>query len=161
MVSRAAFYRNYQDKFDLVEQIFAEAQRALFSAVDELGRDHPAEVWVGFFGHIAAYDQLYRALLGSKGSPWFARKMRATLEELLQEQGRHQSRQARQPAASSTAAAHTLALAESFVPSAVAAMFVEAITWWLDHHQPYSPKEMATRTSLLAAALFREAIGWR
>ncbi len=25
MVSRAAFYRNYQDKYDLVEQIFEEA----------------------------------------------------------------------------------------------------------------------------------------
>ena len=26
--SRAAFYRNYRDKYDLVEQIFDEAQRA-------------------------------------------------------------------------------------------------------------------------------------
>ena len=30
MVSRAAFYRNYRDKYDLVEQIFAEAMQALF-----------------------------------------------------------------------------------------------------------------------------------
>jgi AcrR family transcriptional regulator len=29
MVSRAAFYRNYQDKYDLVEQIFEEAMSAL------------------------------------------------------------------------------------------------------------------------------------
>ena len=33
MVSRAAFYRNYKDKYDLVEQIFAEAMQALFNAV--------------------------------------------------------------------------------------------------------------------------------
>jgi hypothetical protein len=39
-------------------------------------------------------------------------------------------------------------------------MFVEAITWWLDHNRPYPPTEIATRTSLLAAALFREASAW-
>src|SRR5260370_41396089 len=71
MVSRAAFYRNYQDKYDLVEQIFEEALSTLFKAVDEPGLDHPASVWVRFFDHIAEYDRLYRALLGKKGSPWF------------------------------------------------------------------------------------------
>src|SRR5579863_8436947 len=73
MVSRAAFYRNYQDKYDLVEQIFDEAMRALLNAVGDLGTDHPSELWVAFFEHIAAYERLYRALLGQKGSPWFAR----------------------------------------------------------------------------------------
>src|SRR5947209_18900634 len=77
-VSRAAFYRNYRDKYDLVEQIFEEAMSALLGAVGDLGREHPAEVWVTFFEHIAQFDRLYRALLGSKGSPWFVRKMRAS-----------------------------------------------------------------------------------
>src|SRR5215475_14539795 len=88
MVSRAAFYRNYQDKYDLVEQIFEEAMSALLAAVGELGRDHPAETWVRFFEHIAQYERLYRALLGSKGSPWFVRKMRASLTGLVKERGR-------------------------------------------------------------------------
>src|ERR1700739_4628331 len=79
MVSRAAFYRNYQDKYDLVEQIFEEALSTLFEAIGELGQHHPAEVWIRFFEHIAQYDRLYRALLGKKGSPWFMRKMRARL----------------------------------------------------------------------------------
>src|SRR5947209_19195591 len=76
MVSRAAFYRNYQDKYDLVEQIFEEAMSALLSAVGDLGREHPAEIWVKFFEHIAEYKRLYRTLLGRKGSPWFVRKLR-------------------------------------------------------------------------------------
>src|SRR5215469_2473544 len=88
MVSRAAFYRNYQDKYDLVEQIFEEAMSALLGAVGELGRAHPAEVWVQFFKHIAEYDRLYRALLGKKGSPWFVRKMRSSLADLVKEHGR-------------------------------------------------------------------------
>jgi AcrR family transcriptional regulator len=53
LVSRAAFYRNYQDKYDLVEQIFEEAMSALLGAVGELGREHPTESWVKFFEHIA------------------------------------------------------------------------------------------------------------
>lgn len=68
MVSRAAFYRNYQDKYDLVEQIFEEALGRLFEAINELGQEHPAEVWVRFFEHIAQYDRLYRVLLGKIGS---------------------------------------------------------------------------------------------
>src|SRR2546429_9740971 len=61
MVSRAAFYRNYQDKYDLVEQIFEEAMSALLGAVGELGREHPPEIWVKFFEHIAEYEQIGRA----------------------------------------------------------------------------------------------------
>src|SRR5205807_5433905 len=69
MVSRAAFYRNYRDKYDLVEQIFEEAMSTLFHAIDEFGREHPVDVWMRFFEQITQYDRLYRALLGEKGSP--------------------------------------------------------------------------------------------
>src|SRR6266487_1086075 len=82
MVSRAAFYRNYRDKYDLVEQIFEEAMNALLTAVGDLGREHPPEIWVQFFEHIAEYERLYRALLGKKGSSWFVWKMRAALAGL-------------------------------------------------------------------------------
>src|SRR6516225_8525098 len=68
MLSRAAFYRNYQDKYDLVEKVFAEAISALMGAVSDLGQEHPAEIWVQFFEHIAKYERLYRALLGRQGS---------------------------------------------------------------------------------------------
>src|SRR5881275_2282150 len=88
MVSRAAFYRNYQDKYDLVGQIFEEAMGALLKEVGELGREHPTESWVKFFEHIAQYERLYRALLGSKGSSWFVRRMRARLSDLIKERGR-------------------------------------------------------------------------
>src|SRR5205085_300892 len=87
MVSRAAFYRNYQDKYDLVEQIFEEAMSTLLGAVEEMGPEHqhPPEVWVKFFEHIADYERLYRALLGRKGSPWFVRKVRAALADMVKE----------------------------------------------------------------------------
>ncbi|HEU5373917.1 MAG TPA: TetR/AcrR family transcriptional regulator [Ktedonobacteraceae bacterium] len=158
MVSRAAFYRNYQDKYDLVEQIFEEAMNTLFEAVSELGQDHPAEVWVRFFEHIAQYDRLYRALLGKKGSPWFGQKMRARLQALIKERGNGESGQSQ---AMSLHAPHLASLSsDPLVPDLVAAMFVEAITWWLEQGQPYTPKELATKTALLASAVFREASTW-
>jgi AcrR family transcriptional regulator len=154
MVSRAAFYRNYQDKYDLVEQIFEEAMSALLAAVGDLGREHPAEIWVAFFEHIAQYERLYRALLGRKGSPWFVWKMRAALAGLVKERGQlpHGSNASDRPV-------HTFS--DTFVPDLVSALFVEAITWWLEQGRPYTPREIATRTALLASALFKEASTWQ
>ena len=154
MVSRAAFYRNYQDKYDLVEQIFEEAMGALLGAVGDLGREHPAEIWVTFFEHIAEYERLYRALLGRKGSPWFVRKMRASLVGLVKERGHVPHG----PIASARLV-HTFS--DEFVPDLVSTMFVEAITWWLEQGRPYTPKEIATRSALLASALFKEASTWQ
>ncbi len=152
MVSRAAFYRNYQDKYDLVEQIFEEAMSALLNAVGDLGREHPASSWVTFFEHIAEYERLYRALLGRKGSPWFVRKMRAALSGLVKERGHL-------PHGPDAHPVHTFS--DEFVPDLVSTMFVEAITWWLEQARPYTPKEIATRAALLASALFKEASTWQ
>ena len=55
-------------------------------------------------------------------------------------------------------AVHTFS--DEFVPDLVSALFVEAITWWLEHGRPYTPRDIATRAALLAAALFREASTW-
>jgi AcrR family transcriptional regulator len=154
LVSRAAFYRNYQDKYDLVEQIFAEAMSELLNAVGDLGQEHPAEVWVAFFERIASDERLYRALLGS---PWFGWKMRAALRDLVTEQ----EWRPHGPGGPGAGAHSVHAFADGFVPDVVSTLFVEAITWWLEHGRPYTPREIATRTSLLAAAVFKEAATWK
>jgi AcrR family transcriptional regulator len=154
MVSRAAFYRMYHDKYALVEQIFEEAMSALLAAVGELGREHPAEIWVTFFEHIAEYERLYRALLGKQGSPWFVKKMRSALGGLVTERGHLPH--------GSDASAHSVhPFSDAFVPDMVSALFVEAITWWLEQGRAYTPREMATRSALLASALFKEASTWQ
>ncbi len=160
MVSRAAFYRNYQDKYDLVEQIFEEAMKMLLDAVAEMGpprgrEHHPPEVWVRFFEHIAEYERLYHALLGNKGSPWFVRKMRTSLADLVTQHGReHVPREHPAPGRP------VLPSTDEFVPALVSAMLVEAITWWLEQGRPCTPREMATRCGLLMSALFREVSTW-
>lgn len=162
MVSRAAFYRNYQDKYDLVEQIFEEAMSALLAAVGEIGPEHPPQMWVTFFEHIAHYERLYRALLGSNGSPWFVRKMRASLVGLLSELGQlPHGPNAANPFPQSTHSTRSVhVVSDGFVPDLVSTLFVEAITWWLEQERPYTPREIATRTAFLAAALFKEASTW-
>ncbi len=152
MVSRAAFYRNYQDKYDLVEQIFEEARSALLNAVVEIGQEHPPQIWVRFFEHIAEYDHFYRALLGQKGSPWFVIKMRASLAGLIKEHSATLPHVGDHPASN---------FLDEFVPDLVSTMFVEAIAWWLERGRPYSPEEIAKRCSLIASAIFKEASTWQ
>ncbi len=158
MVSRAAFYRNYRDKYDLVEQIFEEAMSTLFNAIGEFRREHPVDVWFRFFEQIKQYDQLYRALLGKKGSPWFAQKMRARLAELIKEHGSLEDTHETVMPAHVPQPVHPFS--DMFVPDLVASMIVEAITWWLEKGQPYTPREMATKTAILTSAVFREASTW-
>ncbi len=150
MVSRAAFYRNYQDKYDLVEQIFAEAMQALCKSVSEPETVHSPQIWVKFFEHIAEYDRLYRALLGRKGSPWFVLKMRASMVDLLKEFGRL-------PLTDRP----IYPTSDELIPDIVATMVVEAITWWLEHGRPYPPQEIANRCVLLAGAIFKETSTWQ
>jgi AcrR family transcriptional regulator len=153
MISRAAFYRNYQDKYDLVEQIFADAMNDVLAAIDDLGREHHADTWVSFFEHIVQYERLYRALLGKNGSAWFVRTMRARLSDLVMELGHlpHGPNASRHPVHS---------FSDDFVPDLVSTLLVEAVSWWLEQGRPYTPQEMARRTSLLTAALFKEANTW-
>jgi hypothetical protein len=39
-------------------------------------------------------------------------------------------------------------------------MLVEAITWWLEQGQAYTSRELATKTALLASAIFQEVSTW-
>ncbi len=151
MVSRAAFYRNYQDKYDLVEQIFTEALRDLFDTVPDPGAEHPPQIWAGFFEHIAKYERLYRALLGRRGSPWFALKMRAALVDLLRQ---------RLPVWQA-AAGRSASSSDEFTADLLAALFMETIIWWLEQGRPYTSQEMAKRCALLATAILRETSTWR
>src|SRR5512133_2740429 len=154
MVSRAAFYRNYQDKYALVEQILTEVMQTMFDAVSEPITEHPPQIWVRFFEHIAEYDRLYRALLGRQGSPWFVQKMRASLVELLKMYERLPLNQATMDGPNSLAA-------DDFTLNLLVTMLVEAITWWLEHGRPYSPQEIARRCIFLATAIYTETSTWQ
>jgi AcrR family transcriptional regulator len=152
MVSRAAFYRNYQDKYDLVERIFEEAMQPLMDAIGHFGPERPPEQWVQLFEHVAENERLYRALLGGKGSFWFTQKMRASLAEMTRGHTR--------PTANRPSLVTFRAPEADFIPTLLGALYVDAITWWLEQGRPYSPGEFASRCADLASALFQKASTW-
>ncbi len=90
MVNRATFYRHYQDKYGLLEKIFQE-EVSLFASdlgpPGEVARTidpyNPPERWINFFEHFSKHEQLYRPLLGSKGSSWFVVKVRDYFVKLM------------------------------------------------------------------------------
>jgi AcrR family transcriptional regulator len=152
MVSRAAFYRNYQDKYDLVEQIFGEAMQTLTNAIGNFGPERPPEQWVQLFEHIDEHERLYRVLLGGKGNLWFVAKMRAALADMMQQH-------THAPHGRPTIDPHVLA--DGFIPNIIAALYVDTITCWLEQGRPYTPREIARRCFLLGTALFKEASNWQ
>lgn len=132
MISRAAFYRNYRDKYELVEQIFDEAM-AEMTAGDGDPRP-PGQRWTDFLRHIDSYHRLYGALLGRNGSPWFADRMRNALATM--------------------STTHLPGQAPGdLAPSIVSAMFVQSIVWWLEHDRPYPPERIAEQSSHLIRAV--------
>jgi AcrR family transcriptional regulator len=137
MVSRAAFYRNYRDKYQLVEQIFDEAMAELLGTVDDSADRAVLDRWTEFFEHIDRYHRLYGALLGSNGSSWFATRMHGALAGMTAE--------------------HLPRAPDDLVPTLLGGMFLQAITWWLNNARPCGPREIATRTAGLASALIAEA----
>lgn len=137
MVSRAAFYRNYRDKYALVEQIFDEAM-AQMTATDAADTRSSGERFAEFFEHIDAYHRLYAALLGRKGSPWFADRMRAALAAMSSGHLPERS-------------------ADALAPSVISAMFVQSILWWLEHDRPCPPEEIAQRSARLIRAVIEAA----
>lgn len=180
MVSRAAFYRSYQDKYDLVEQIFEEMVATVVREIDPLrhtvisrfNAHPPAEPWAELFGkapeaqrtpepyvkmfeHFAQHERLYRALLGKRGSSWFVTKMRASLTETLSER-----LQALAYALGSKQIAESRVFADGFVPALIAAQLVDAVTWWLEQGRPYTPGQIATYCYRLMCSTLREVSVW-
>jgi AcrR family transcriptional regulator len=165
MVSRAAFYRYYQDKYDLVEQIFEEAMQALISDVSrqaheqlshlDLAQTPTPERWVRLFEHFEQYERLYRVLLSGKGSSWFAQKMRTKLSELRSEH---------EPEYTSPGggrrAGNGLTAAGGLVSALVDALLIDTVAWWLEQGRPYPPQRIATYCWRLIVALLKEATTW-
>ena len=79
-------------------------------------------------------------LLGRKGSPWFADRMRSALAAM----------------SSAHLPDHN---ADALVPSVISAMFVQSIVWWLEHDRPCPPHELAEQSSRLIRAAIEAAAG--
>ena len=145
-VNRATFYRHYQDKYDLLEQMF---QEAVLQFADNLGPpgevarsmdpNNPPERWVRLFEYFREHERLYRPLLGSKGSSWFAAKVRDHFTALLEERER---RREQLPALQGKSLEGNMP--RKVVMTLFSNLLVSTIAWWLENGRQYSPRQIAS-----------------
>jgi AcrR family transcriptional regulator len=145
MINRATFYRHYQDKYDLVATIFEEAANHLVEDMKPLPKDidldekieNLLEIWNRFFEHVAAHAQLYRAMLGKNGSPWFAARMREHIIKLMLERERQWKQQAGPRRQIDPAMPPELPVMQ------LSHVLLGTIVWWLENEKRYTPRQMA------------------
>jgi tetracycline repressor-like protein len=126
---------------------------ALLGTIGENGREQPAaERWVAFFEHIDRYHRFYGALLGRKGSPWFAARMRTSLTGMVE---RHLPVPG-PPRPGRSVAPDPPGLAATVLGS----MFTQSITWWLDNGRPTPPRTIAMQSAQLAGGVISVANSW-
>jgi AcrR family transcriptional regulator len=177
MVSRTAFYRYYEDKYDLVMKLFEETVTTMNKDFDVFRRDALSTVdlkersqswvqifnyaeevlppYVEFFEYVAQHERFYLALLGKRGSSWFVMNLREylakavgeRLQELVKALGR-----------SSGVASQVFA--DGFVSAHIAALLVDTITWWLEQGRPYTPKQVATYYYRMMCSILRDVPTW-
>lgn len=145
-VNRATFYRHYEDKYVLLEQIFHETINQFASDLGPPGQvaksinpQNPPERWVRFFEHFAAHERLYHTLLGRKGSSWFVARTRDHFVKLLNER---ESMRAQLPAFQGKTF-------QSKMPSNVAMtlaanLLISTVAWWLESGRQYSSRQIAS-----------------
>jgi AcrR family transcriptional regulator len=145
MINRATFYRHYQDKYDLVANIFEETTSQLVERMlpyrknSEQGvMENPPEIWILFFEHVAEHHRLYRAMLGKNGSPWFAARMSEHIIKIMLEKEEEWQSQIQPVHPVDPAMPHELPAMQ------FAHVLIGTIIWWLDSEQHYTPRQMAT-----------------
>ncbi|HEX2316398.1 MAG TPA: TetR family transcriptional regulator [Thermomonospora sp.] len=148
LINRATFYRYYQDKYALVEEIFQEVIADLPADLGPAGRipvhDRTAG-WEQLFEHVDRHHRLYAALLGRRGDPWFTARLRERCVDLA----RDRLRDVRDDAASPG----------DLEPVLAAGLTLGAITWWLEHDRPVSPRRMAEAVVRFATQGYFGALG--
>lgn len=179
MVSRTAFYRYYEDKYDLVMKLFEEIVIATnkkfdivrHDALNSLDHTTGSKSWaqifkfseeksptplpyVELFEHVVEYEHLYRVLLGKKGSYWFVVNLRSYLAEAIQER----LQQLLEALHDTPGGSHVVT--DGFVPAQFAALLVDTITWWLEQGRPYTTKQIATYYYRMMCSILKDIPMW-
>ncbi len=174
MVNRATFYRHYQDKYALVTGIFEEAVNQIFREIGPLPEnlegllsswsefdakaiqsyiDSSLAAWSAFFEHIIRHARLYRAMLGKRGSSWFAVQMRDYFAEVIRQRIRTL------PALGVGETDDPNAAPVEFVIISLAHWFVGMLAWWIENGMTYSPQQMTIWSARFAMYGYPSALG--
>ncbi len=151
-LNRATFYLHYQDKDDLLINVFDELVDKIVPAPSvEFDPDHPEWSTPGIeriFNHIAEHAGFYHAMLGESGAPFIAVRIREYIEGVGMSW-----LQFLQPDKENVPVPFDIAV------NYIGAAYLGVIFWWLDNDRPYSPKYMADRLMYLTVQGLQRSLG--
>ena len=152
-LNRATLYLHYQDKYDLLEDVFHKMIAGLVPLpppqLTEQDRFNAIEQVTGIIAHFAEHDAFYRALLGQRGVPAFISEVRAYIEGVISAWIT-----ALQPDVNQQLV-HT-----DVVLSFYASACLGVIVWWLENDTPYPP-DMLTKQIIRCIMGLAPALGLR
>ena len=136
-VGRSTFYSHFLDKDQLLlsglEKLrvsFEEQHRKL--AIEEGSlEDKREEISLAFFKHVAAYHQLYKAVVGRRSNSVVTQKLYLYLSDLFRQ---HLA----DPQVEEFKVEMPLELAVQFLTGSL----LSVVTWWLENNLPYSAEQM-------------------
>ncbi len=146
MVNRATFYRHYVDKYDLLDQYMNELYELLDQSQGEPSLDSPKgppEGLVRMLEHLRNHADFYRAMLGPKGYPLFAERIRFYIEKRMQHS----------LPASPTPPDPGQPPLEMMLRS-ISSAGLGAILWWLEKGTPVTSEQMATWAVQISSVFF-------
>jgi AcrR family transcriptional regulator len=117
-VARATFYAHYTSKDDLLRGGFKELRRGLAASHSTLA----------MFEHADGYRDVYRALVGGRGSHIALAELRRTLVELAREE--------------LATLAHDRGMSRELAVQFFAGAFLTVLTWWIESRSALAPHEV-------------------
>ena len=147
MVNRATFYRHYQDKYDLMEKIFGDMLNQMVQSigpnilpVNKINFNKKPVHFIKIFEHIDQNHKIYEALLGPRGNPLFAARLRDRIMMVVQEREELREKSFSGQGYSPKGTNPPIEV----VMACVANLLVGMISWWLENGRPYTPEQMAS-----------------
>ena len=134
-IGRSTFYAHYLDKEDLLVSGFTRVLDTLGWHPQQLGGagyQAPPSL-AGFFQHVQAHHQLYKALVRGGG-----------IERLFKKSHQHMRRNIEQHLIALIPAGQPPAAPLPLVADYLAGAILSMLTWWLDNEMPYTPEQMDT-----------------
>ncbi|NOU86199.1 TetR family transcriptional regulator [Paenibacillus sp. LMG 31460] len=139
-VNRSTFYFHFMDKYDLLDQSvnemlekFAESLKSYDVNPDEKCPIERSAPLVQQFEHVAKHANFYKTMIGEKGIPSFAKRMKSAIEEAFYRKLEYSNMEHRQ-----------IPIPKDILCRYVASAHYGVIESWLEKDMPYSPAYMSS-----------------
>lgn len=155
MINRTTFYRYFNDKYDLLMEIFQESMEEMmrkvgsieenllifssnpdFSGTVDSSMHRNIEFLSSFFEHIEKNRKVFKPLLGDNGSMWFSSEMNKYLSKFWITRIKSEEKYYKQTGQNGTISIETASIW-------LARSVVSILGWWLDKGTEISAETMA------------------